>query len=556
MKILKSLFGVLTVTVAFLACQKELKFDDSGTSAGTLKKDGSGNCAPVTVNGIYKTDSLLNASHFVDVQVNVSVPGTFEIRSDTVNGYSFRKVGSVVFGANTIRLYASGKPVTPGINTFTITYGASTCSFSINVIPAGSSGAVYTLGGAPGQCTGAIPGGNYVAGLALDPTNTLTIQVNVTVAGYYTIGALTTNGFVFSGSGVFTALGLQNVVLTGTGTPLNAGATAVTVSNLSNSCSYSIDVLPSGGGGPAVFTLDGAPNLCTLPLLSGTYAVGVASSASNTVKLKVTVQTAGNYSITTSTVNGITFSGSGVLATGPQQITLTASGTPAATGAFNFKPTIASSCDFPVTFTAAPPVPTGDYFPLTQNSNWSYDVSFAGIPQADTSFYIATVTKNYNSNSYREFEVSDGGIATDTMHYRKSGNDYFNWIISDRYSALFQFDNPGYTDINFLRENAATGTTWSSPVISGTAGGVATNLRYDFKIESANTSLTVRGVTYTNVIHVSCKTQVSILSAPYVALDINNMYFAKGIGLIKVKDVDATSGSSITELDLRYYIVI
>lgn len=555
MKIFKLFIVAMLTAGTLLSCQKELKFDNNGVSSGTLKKDGSGNCAPVTVNGIYKVDSVLNASHFVDVQVNVAFPGTFEIKSDTVNGYSFRKVGSVVFGLNTVRLYASGKPITAGTNTFTIKYGASTCSFSITAIPSNTSGAVYTIGGAPGSCTGAIAGGTYVAGVALAPSNTLTIQVNVTVAGYYTIGAATTNGFVFSGSGVFTTTGLQNVVLTGTGTPINAGVTAVTVTNLSATCSYSITVQPAGGGIPAVFTLDGAPGNCNAFILAGTYAAGVAASASNTVKLNVTVTTAGTYNITTSTTNGITFSGTGILALGAQQIILTATGTPAAVGTFAFTPNIPNSCNFSVTCTTAPPVPAGDYFPLTQNSNWSYDVIFAGVPQMDTIFYKSTVFKTYNSNQYREFEVEDGGVPSDTLHYRKSGNDYFHWALSDSYSGIFQFDNPVFADFNFLKENAATNTTWSSAEMNGTVSGNAAKLRYDFKIVSANTSFTVNGVTFNNVIQVSCTAQVSLLGAPYTALDITNFYYAKGVGLIKLKNTDVASGSSVLELDLRKYTV-
>lgn len=250
MKIFKLLITAILTSAVFLSCQKELKFDANGTSSGTLKKDGSDNCTPVTVNGIFKADSVLNASHFVDVQVNVSVPGTFEIKSDTINGYSFRKVGSVVFGINTIRLYASGKPLLPGTNRFTIKYGTSTCIFEITVIAAGSSGAVYTIGGAPGLCTGAMAGGTYVAGVPLAPSNTLTIQVNVAVLGYYSISAITANGFSFTGSGVFTgSLGLQNVVLTGIGTPVVAGNTIVTVTNLATSCTYSVTVQAGSGGG-------------------------------------------------------------------------------------------------------------------------------------------------------------------------------------------------------------------------------------------------------------------------------------------------------------------
>lgn len=249
MKIFKSFIIALLAAGAFMSCQKELKFEDNGVSSGSLKKDGSGNCAPVTVNGIYRVDSALDASNFVDVQVNVVFPGTFDIKSDTINGYSFSKKGQVAFGTNTIRLYATGKPIAAGSNTFTIKYGSSVCTFNVSAVPSNTSGAVYTIGGAPGACTGAVAGGTYKAGLALDPNNTLTIQVNVATVGYYTIGAATTNGFIFSGSGVFTTTGLQNVVLTGSGTPINAGATIVTVTNLTATCSYSITVLAGTGGG-------------------------------------------------------------------------------------------------------------------------------------------------------------------------------------------------------------------------------------------------------------------------------------------------------------------
>lgn len=50
---------------------------------------------------------------------------------------------------------------------------------------------------------------------------TQTITANVTKVGTYTIQA-TTNGITFAGSGIFTATGLQDIVLTATGTPLAA----------------------------------------------------------------------------------------------------------------------------------------------------------------------------------------------------------------------------------------------------------------------------------------------------------------------------------------------
>jgi hypothetical protein len=361
MKILKLLAVTATAFVTFLSCQKEISFESGGKSAGTLVKDAAGDCAPATVNGIYKKDTVLTDLNFVDVQVNVTTPGTFDIKSDTVNGYSFSKTGSVTFGTNTIRLYASGKLVAAGVtNTFTITYGTSTCSFDVTVAPQGAGPAVFTLGSVAGVCTQAVPGGTYTAGVALAPANTLTVQVNVTTPGTYLLGAASTNGFLFTSSGTFSATGLQTVTLTGTGTPIAAGISIVTVTNIASTCTYAITVLPAAA--PAVFTLDGAPNGCTNFTLNGTYTAGVATAAANTVTLNVNVTTIGSYTLSTNTVNGIKFSKTGAFtATGAQPVTLTATGTPTAAGAFSFTPAAgASTCTFSVTVQpgAAPAVYT------------------------------------------------------------------------------------------------------------------------------------------------------------------------------------------------------
>lgn len=553
MKIFKKFFTVAAFLVAFLSCQKELSFDNGGVSAGSFKKDVAGDCAPVTVNGIFKVDSVLSNAQYVDVEVSVSTPGNFEIRSDTVNGFSFRKVGSVVFGSNTIRLYPSGKPIAAGSHTFTVRYGNSTCSFDITVAGPGTGIAAFTLGGAPGACTGAVSAGTYMVGTPLTPSNTLVVQVDVTTAGTYVLSAATTSGFAFTASGVFTTTGLQNVTLTGTGTPTTAGVAVVTVSNIASNCVFNITVLPAGGGTPAIFTLDGAPAGCTGFTLAGTYNVGTAVTAANTVKLNVTVTTAGSYNITTNTLNGITFSGAGVLALGAQQITLTATGTPTVAGAFVFKPNVIGTCDFSVNCVAGPPVLNNDYFPLTANSWWSYDI----VGQPDTIFNIVFGTKAYSGNTYTEVRQEYQSSPVDTTHYRKSGNDYFEWVISDAYSAQFGFDNPATVDINFLKENAATGTTWQWGPYTGTVGGTANvDLRYDFKIENANTTLTVSGKNFTNVIHVSVTVQLKVAPSPvYTAIEKNDFYYAKGIGLIKIKYNDLLGGGVLGEIGIRNYKV-
>ncbi len=250
MRIYKLILLAVVVCTGLAACQKELSFDYGDVSAGTFKKDAAGNCQPANINGIFQADSVLNSSHFADVQVNVTNPGTFNIQSDTVNGFWFSKTDVVVMGLNSIRLYATGKPVTAGTSTFTVKFGSSTCSFTVTVLPSGSGGtAVFTLGGTPGACTGASTSGPFISGVPLTTANNLIIQVNVTTPGTYLITAATTKGFSFSGAGVFTITGLQNVTLNGSGTPSSAGSAPIVITNFASACTFSVTVLAGTGGG-------------------------------------------------------------------------------------------------------------------------------------------------------------------------------------------------------------------------------------------------------------------------------------------------------------------
>jgi hypothetical protein len=67
--------------------------------------------------------------------------------------------------------------------------------------------------------------------------------------------------------------------------------------------------------------------------VAGTYKVGTALAAANTITLSLNVTTVGAYSITTTATNGMTFTGAGTFAgTGAQSVVLTGSGTPLNSG--------------------------------------------------------------------------------------------------------------------------------------------------------------------------------------------------------------------------------
>ncbi len=212
---------------------------------------------------------------------------------------------------------------------------------------AGSNASAFTFEGAPSACTLPVINGTYMAGIALSATNTVALTVNVTKVGSYNIATGTTNGIHFSGTGAFTALGSQTIVLTGSGTPAADGAFSFTPGTAG--CSFIITVAPAAP--PATFTYTSVSGVCTAPAINGTYTAGTALTSSNTIILGVTVTVAGSYAVSTNAANGVTFSGSGLLATGAQTITLTSTNTPTAAGTFNYTPT--GGCSFPVVFTGA-----------------------------------------------------------------------------------------------------------------------------------------------------------------------------------------------------------
>ena len=70
----------------------------------------------------------------------------------------------------------------------------------------------------------------------------------------------------------------------------------------------------SGGTAPiaqAVFTLSGAPGFCNNHVINGTCYEGRALTNNNTSILNVDVTSAGAYSVSTDTLDGISFSKSG-----------------------------------------------------------------------------------------------------------------------------------------------------------------------------------------------------------------------------------------------------
>lgn len=212
--------------------------------------------------------------------------------------------------------------------------------FSLEGKAAGGS-AIFTFAGSPGACTDAVVTGYYQTESLLDTNDVVTIAVNVSTIGSYSISTPIVNGINFSGSGSFSTPGLQTIRITGSGIPIFAGT--YSFSPGLNGCNFPVTI-----SGTAVYSLNESTENCSSFSISGTYTAGKILSASNFATVSVTITALGTYRISTGEINGIYFLASGTFtSTGVQSVRLTGLGTPLLPGTFSYTPGT-SSCSITV----------------------------------------------------------------------------------------------------------------------------------------------------------------------------------------------------------------
>lgn len=139
------LFTLIVASIFFLtSCEKELSLETGagagGLATGTLK-DLLGNCNPMSVVGLYKTDSTLIDSNYVYIQIDFATTGSYKIKTDTVNGFYLVDSGYVTTtGIKTIKLKAKGKPILPIATDFSISFSSTFCLVTIPVFGSGGGG--------------------------------------------------------------------------------------------------------------------------------------------------------------------------------------------------------------------------------------------------------------------------------------------------------------------------------------------------------------------------------------------------------------------------------
>ena len=108
--------------------------------------------------------------------------------------------------------------------------------------------AKFTVSASGTGCSNTTVSGTYISGTPLDGSNKITVQVNVTTTGTYSVASTIYYGIKFTGSGTFTTTGNQTITLTGSGTPLYAGSFSIPFSAGFSNCRLNLFVNPPPQG--------------------------------------------------------------------------------------------------------------------------------------------------------------------------------------------------------------------------------------------------------------------------------------------------------------------
>jgi hypothetical protein len=318
-------------------------------------------------------------------------------------------------------------------------------------------------------------------------------------------------------------------------------------------------------GGVAQGELVDSLGNCKNPTVVGNYVVDTAlSPATNYVIINVNFTSQGKYKIYSDTVNGMWFIDSGfTVSPGSTTIKLKGYGTPILPKITDFALLFNNTiCGFAITVsgsggTGAGTGSKGDYFPTTSGSNWEYQF----LPKmGNTDKFTVTVAQQQVKVSGDPIFYSKFGTSLlDTFYFGKDGAGKYYAFSTVDFDYTFIFDSipDKYISYVFLDENAALGSSWSSPdygevKLIGSNGvaeyGVAKAV---FTIISKNSApgYTIGGKTYTDVINVKREIMFKAnASSTYKLVLSGNSYYAKNYGLIdQVFTVTPSQSISITK---------
>ncbi|PSL35010.1 hypothetical protein [Chitinophaga ginsengisoli] len=199
---------------------------------------GSANIA-----GSFKVGSPTDGSQLLKVNVTVTTKGFYTATTDIKNGIQFYATGFLEEGPQVVTLKALGTPTKAGTASFNILCGGLTTPTTIS-IAAGTAltTATVSIDKTGSNCTEFTMEGALQVGKELNSANKLLLKIKPSAKGYYIISTSLKNGYFFSGVFNITTTSVQEIVLTGMGTPQTAGTNTLTITDGTNTCSTDVKV--------------------------------------------------------------------------------------------------------------------------------------------------------------------------------------------------------------------------------------------------------------------------------------------------------------------------
>lgn len=203
---------------------------------------------------------------------------------------------------------------------------------------------------------------------------------------------------------------------------------------------------------------------------------------------------------------------------------------------------------------------TGDYWPTALNNQWIFKTD--GVVQAPMKMISIN---SIGGKTYYTFDQlfgasSEGTSAAVVSRLRKNSGDYYLKIED------FTFDTglgitgtlTGY-EMLLLKDYLNVGQTWTGSFTqTATFTGLPSTTQattYTGQILERDASVTVNGVSYTNVIKMKITQVVTVSGAPASNV-VTEYWFSKNIGPVKSVTVSTDSGTSeTTTSELQSYIV-
>ncbi|HVZ57842.1 MAG TPA: hypothetical protein VG870_14380, partial [Chitinophagaceae bacterium] len=207
-------------------------------------------------------------------------------------------------------------------------------------------------------------------------------------------------------------------------------------------------------------------------------------------------------------------------------------------------------------FEANPGGSSGDYFPRTVNSNWSYQ--YDGNPNDSLFITVISPTVTVGGNTYSVFiQTADATKGYDSSgDYRRNGGDYYEWT---DVGSFLGFSGSQWSEVNFLKDNLAAGGTWTSQGYTGSVQGVGTvTIRLRNTILQKDVPVTVNSIRFDSTIVVEQRLEQNSggnwvdLSQAVGSL---RSYYAKNIGLVQ-QELYNGSGTLSSQMQIRRYQVI